>query len=531
MLVVLSNPVGATIAKAAAGGTIENTDHMPQAWLGRFGRTVAEQVLDAVEERIRAAPQAGVQVTVAGQRIGAAAAAAPSEEEAREAEARARLEEFSTWLRGEACRDDPGAGGDCPARTGSREVTARDLLTGSSFALTTGADGIGGGLVSLWGRGALTRFDGREDELSLSGEVTGALLGADWTRAQSTLGLMVSYARGEGSYRGADSGEVASTVSGFYPYGRYALSDRVTVWGAAGYGAGTLTLTPADGEPLETDMNLAMAAAGLRGTVVEAPADGGPELAVKADALAVWMSSAATRGGAGGNLAAAAADVMRLRLGLEGTWRGLVIGTGTLVPRLELGVRQDGGDAETGFGLDLGGGLAWADPGTGIRAEVSGRGLLTYESAGFRERGIAVSFGWDPTPGSDRGPSLTLSQTMGVSAQGGADALLGRTTLAGLAANDDGDELERRRMEVKLGYGFGAFGNRFTSTPEAGFGMSEGHRDYSLAWRFVRDRRRGDIGSLEFSLEARRRESANDPGSGAGAEPEHSVGFRMTARF
>ena len=529
MLVVLSNPVGATIAKAAAGGTIENTDHMPQAWLGRFGRTVAEQVLDAVEERIRAAPQAGVQVTVAGQRIGAAQA--PDADALEEAEAQARLEEFSTWLRGEACRDDPGAGGDCPARTGSRAVTARDLLTGSSFALTTGADGIGGGLVSLWGRGALTRFDGREDELSLSGEVTGALLGADWTRAQSTLGLMVSYARGEGSYRGADSGEVASTVSGFYPYGRYALSDRVTVWGAAGYGAGTLTLTPADGEPLETDMNLAMAAAGLRGTVVEAPADGGPELAVKADALAVWMSSAATRGGAGGNLAAAAADVMRLRLGLEGTWRGLVIGTGTLVPRLELGVRQDGGDAETGFGLDLGGGLAWADPGTGIRAEVSGRGLLTYESAGFRERGIAVSFGWDPTPGSDRGPSLTLSQTMGVSAQGGADALLGRTTLAGLAANDDGDELERRRMEVKLGYGFGAFGNRFTSTPEAGFGMSEGHRDYSLAWRFVRDRRRGDIGSLEFSLEARRRESANDPGSGAGAEPEHSVGFRMTARF
>ena len=216
----------------------------------------------------------------------------------------------------------------------------------------------------------------------------------------------------------------------------------------------------------------------------------------------------------------------RLRLGLEGTWRGLEIGTGTLVPRLELGVRHDGGDAETGFGLDLGGGLAWSDPGTGIGAEVSARGLLTHESAGFRERGIAGSFGWDPTPGSDRGPSLTLSQTMGLSAQGGADALLGRTTLAGLAANDNGDELERRRLELKLGYGFGAFGDRFTSTPKVGFGMSEGHRDYSLAWRLARDRRRGDIGSLEFSLDVRRRESANDD-----AEPEHTVGLRLTARW
>ena len=311
------------------------------------------------------------------------------------------------------------------------------------------------------------------------------------------------------------------------------VTDRVTVWGAAGYGAGTLVLTPDGKSTYEADMDLAMAAAGLRGVVVEAPPEGGPELAVKTDAMAVRTSSEATEDSAGGKLEAAEADVTRLRLGLEGTWRGLEIGTGTLVPRLELGVRHDGGDAETGFGLDLGGGLAWSDPGTGLRAEVSGRGLLTHESAGFRERGIAGSFGWDPTPGSDRGPSLTLSQTMGVSAQGGADALLGRTTLAGLAANDNGDELERRRLEVKLGYGFGAFGNRFTATPEVGFGMSASHRDYSLVWRFVRDRRRGDIGSLEFSLEARRRESANDPGSGsgAGAEPEHGVGFRIRAAW
>ena len=533
LTVTLSNPSGAYLADGEATGTIENTDHMPQAWLGRFGRTVAEQVLEAVEERIRSAPQAGVQVTVAGvqvtvagQRIGTAQA--PDADALEEAEAQARLEDFSTWLRGEACRDDPGAGGDCPARTRSREVTPRELLTGTSFALTTGADGIGGGLVSLWGRSAVSSFDGREGKLSLSGEVTGVMLGADWTRERSTLGLMLSHARGEGSYRGADSGKVSSTVTGLYPYGRYALSDRVTVWGAAGYGAGTLTLTPEDGESLKTDMDLMMAAAGLRGVVVEAPPEGGPELAVKTDAMAVRTSSEATGGGAGGNLAAATADVTRLRLRLEGMWRGLEIGTGTLVPRLELGVRHDGGDAETGFGLDLGGGLAWSDPGTGLRAEVSGRGLLTHESAGFRDLGFSGALAWDPTPGSDRGPSLTLSQTMGVSAQGGADALLGRTTLAGLAANDNGDELENRRLELNLGYGFPAFGDRFTSTPEVGFGMSEGHRDYSLAWRFVRDRRRGDIGSLEFSLETRWRESANDD-----TPPEHTVGLRLrlTARY
>ena len=216
----------------------------------------------------------------------------------------------------------------------------------------------------------------------------------------------------------------------------------------------------------------------------------------------------------------------RLRLGLEGTWRGLAIGTGTLEPRLEVGLRHDGVDAETGFGLDLGGGLAWSDPSSGLRAEVSGRGLLTHESAGFRERGIAGSFGWDPSPGSNRGPSLSLTQTMGLSATGGADALLGRTTLEGLAANDDGDELDRRRLELRLGYGFGAFGDGFTSTPELGFGMSEGARDYSLGWRLARDPRPGGIGSLELLFEARRQESANDD-----AAPEHGIGLRITARW
>ena len=517
VILTLSNVSGgnAYLADATATGTIHNTGAMPQAWLARFGRTVAEQVLDAVEGRIRSAPPAGAQVTLAGQRL---AGEAPDAEALEEAEAKARLARVSAWLAGETEARE--------GRTRSRPVAPRELLTGSSFALTAKADGLGGGVVSLWGRGAVSRFDGREGELSLDGEVTGALLGADWTRERWTAGLMLSHARGEGGYRGASSGEVGSTVTGLYPYGRYALSERVTLWGVAGYGMGELELTPEDGAEFETDIDLAMAAAGLRGVVVEAPEEGGPELAVKTDALGVRTSSEAVRdrGDGGGNLAAATADVTRLRLGLEGAWKGLAIGTGTLTPRLEVGVRHDGGDAETGFGLDLGAGLAWSDPGTGLRAEASGRGLLTHESGGFRQRGFAGSLGWDPAPGSDRGPSLTLTQSMGLAASGGADALLGRRTLAGLAANDDGDELERQRLEVKFDYGFAAFGDRFTATPELGFGLSAGARDYRLGWRLTRAARFG--GALELALEGRRRESAND-----NAKPEDSLGFRITSRW
>ena len=119
---------------------------------------------------------------------------------AQEAEAMERLTALSGWLRG-GRRD--GRDGVDRAGYGSRALTARDLLTGTSFSLTAQAAGGAGGLVSLWGRGAVSRFDGREGGLSLDGEVASAMLGTDWTREAWTAGLLLSHSRGEGGYRGA----------------------------------------------------------------------------------------------------------------------------------------------------------------------------------------------------------------------------------------------------------------------------------------------------------------------------------------
>ena len=343
---------------------------------------------------------------------------------------------------------------------------------------------------------------------------------------------MLSHARGEGTYRGVSAGMIESTVTGLYPYGRYATTDRVTVWGVAGYGVGTLTLKPepspsADpgtGGALRTDMNLMMAAAGLRGVVVEAPAGGGPEMSVETDALAVRTRSEALYSDAG-SLAAATGEVTRLRLGLEGSRPFRFEGGASLTPSMEVGVRHDGGDAETGFGVDLGGGLSWSDPQRGLSAEVRSRRLLTHESKGFRDQGVAGSLSWLPRPQRGRGPKLTVSQTLGGAHSGGADALLGRRTLTGLAANGDGDPLASRSLEVHFGYGLAAFGDRFTSTPEVGFGMSNGHREYSLGWRL--NLVQGGPLALELRFEAMRREAVNDNG----AEPEDTVGTWIMARW
>ena len=338
----------------------------------------------------------------------------------------------------------------------------------------------------------------------------------------------MAHSRGIGSYRSADDGTggtVSSTVTGLYPYMGYRLTLRLNVWGVAGTGAGSLTLKPREEKALNTDIDLKMAAAGLRGVAVEAPEDGGIEFAVKSDAMAVYTTSEAAGSGDGDELAAAEAEVYRLRLGLEGTWRRLVeAGGGELTPRLEAGIRHDGGQAETGYGAVIGGGLAWSDPERGIVAEVSARGFVTHQAGGLRDTGISGSLSWQPDPSTGRGPSLSLSQTFGGSSKGGMESLLGRDTLAGLAAEDNGDELQRRRLQFGLGYGFPVFGDRFTSTPEFGLGQSEGHREYSLGWRL--DQIRNGSAALELRLEATRREHAGDT-----SDAEHAIGLGLSARW
>ena len=205
---VLSNASGAAIGDAEGIGTISNTGPIPKAWIARFGRTVAEQMLEAVEGRMRAAPAPGVEVSLAGQQIGVgsgspgsgspgsgsgAGGAGGSEAER---EARRDAQRLTDWLNSET---------DGEVQYESRAVTSRDLLTGSSFTLTEETPGKD--MVSFWGRGVVTSFDGREGDLTLDGEVATGMFGADWTRGRWTTGLILSHSSGEGGYSDGSGGQ------------------------------------------------------------------------------------------------------------------------------------------------------------------------------------------------------------------------------------------------------------------------------------------------------------------------------------
>ena len=306
------------------------------------------------------------------------------------------------------------------------------LLTGSSFAFNR--ETRQGGLLSFWSRGARSLFAGREGALGLDGDVRTTMVGADYAKGPMVVGLSLAHSRGLGGYHGLSSGHVASSVTGLYPWLGYKLSDRVSVWGVTGYGKGALALMPGEAPALTSGLSMAMAAAGTRGALV-AGAASGFALAFKADALWVGTSIDGVEG-PGGNLAATVAAVTRFRTGLEGSRGYTLAGRLSLRPSVEVGLRHDGGDAENGAGMDVGGGLMVSDTSTGLAVDLRVRMLVMHQADGFRERGMALSLSYNPTPSTPLGFVARVAPSWGGEATSGAEAMWGR--------GDDGGAGQRR---------------------------------------------------------------------------------------
>ena len=485
--------------EVAAALTDITTDPKP-AWLARFGRTVAEQVLDGVRGRLDAPRAPGEEiVTLAGQPLALTGAGRSN---ARGADAR--------LLTSEGMKDPLSR---LDRAEDSRTLTDREALLGTSFALTGDTDEAGGTLA-WWGRTAQSAFEGRDGTLALNGDVTTGLVGADYGRGDWLAGLLVSHTDAEGDYTDGSvgSGTLASSLTAVTVYGAIDKSPRTELWGAVGRGQGDVTMKPKDGANAKADLDWMMAAAGVRSTLAE-PGEGGDlMLALVSDAL--WAN---TKSEEAGELRASRNGVTRLRLGLEAGWPQELDSGGHFAPRLEAGIRHDGGDAETGFGVELGGGLTWSHPQSGLAFDIEGRALLTHEDDDIEDRGFSAGLAFDPAPASERGPSFSLRRTLGSASSGGLDALFAPDVLSKRTGAEAAGH-----WTAEAAWGFSTFGGRYTGSPHAGLGLSDTARDTVLGWRLTP----AGPAASDFSLSilATKRESD-------GTKTEHRIGIMAGARW
>ncbi len=412
---------------------VRTTSRIRTAWMGRMGRTVADQVLRAMQCERRVQRLQRDEVQLAGQPL--ALSSLPNYVRLREI----KPDQLSSLL-----------GNSDPVYQLGHSLTRNRLLQGSSFQHRI----LDGSNVALWGQGTVSQIQGVDGALNLDGRVSSGIVGADWTSDKAGLGVLVAHSRSEGNYAIVnDEGELSSHLTGVYPNGCYALTPGITAWGVVGYGRGSMTV-----EEVSAPVGLWMVGGGVYGRLFTVEKQR-LELGLRSDALLVQTSASGTEG-----LLRDQAQVTRLRLGVQGAMRGIRIGTAsTIEPSAQLALRHDGGDAETGFGVDMQVGFILTESESGLNIEVYTRAVLTHQDSGLQERGLTRVVTWDRKPYTTEGFQVRVEHTIGEDALGGADRLLRAETIQPhYAVHHPGD------LRMRAGYGVALFSEAVTLRPEVG---------------------------------------------------------------
>ena len=387
----------------------------------------------------------------------------------------------------------------------------------------------GPGKVTVWGGGDWRALSGGSggSPVEWDGDVVSARLGVDARLGDDLLaGLALDWSlwsfdwidRGEPGYREME-GTHGNGMTSLHPYVGWWPDERTSLWASLGYGRGEVEIEDDEAGRQSSDAALGTAAAGARVRLFsdeDVIPGGTASLALRGEA---WLSWFAVEDN-GDRMAGLTVDTSRLRLGLEGAWDRRLAWGGVLTPSLELGVRHDGGDGETGLGVELGGGLAWTDPALGLTVEGRGRALVMHRGD-VGKWGAGGSVLLDPGAGG-LGLSFGLHPFWGGAAEGGVDRLWQDepdSPFAQAAANDNEAPSPAAGLDAELGYGLGVLGGRGVLTPHGGLSLSDGG---SRTWRAGGRLAVGP--SLTLDLEGERRESADDA-------PDHGVMLRATARW
>ena len=455
------------------------------------------------------------------------------------ASAAGALEAVSARMALAAQGDPPAATADLTGLTGlyralqANEQALQDgtydlarVLGGSSFLVPLSShDGDSGGAVgaAVWGGGDFRGIGGGDaeaDDVDWDGSVWSARLGADLRFVDSLLtGLAVSWSSGGLDYVDQlaptdREGTYASWLISAYPYVGWTTPD-FGLWATGGFGFGGVTIDDADEdmEAQEADLTQWSLGAGASVTVLSTEsliAGGTTALKLKAEG---FLAGASVAENEDKTIAELSVGVNQARAAIEASHAQHFAGGGSLKPSLEIGGRFDGGDGETGAGLEVGGGVTYADPGSGLTVAAGGRGLLIH-GGNYGEWGLTGLIQLDPSA-AGHGLSMSVRPTWGVTVSG-VNGLWEHGTFDLLAGGQQGG-----LVEAEIGYGLPAFGTVGVLTPYAGASLTEaGAYSLSVGGRL-------ELGpGFDLTLEAERSDSA-DPN----AAPEHDVTLEGSIRW
>ena len=501
--VVLSDLVNAEFDDAQATGTIVDDD-MEDARtealgdsLGAFGRTLAADAVDALSGRFQEGPPtapaagSGYAGSASGAGIAATVAGFFGSGDAHGRTAMGAGPQRPLFAEGWSAFD---------SRASSRWTSA--LPGGDSFQMSFGGAEGSRGQWTLWGKGGTSRV-ASDAGFAVDGRVNTGYLGVDARLPRNTLvGVAVARSNADFDYQrqGVAEGEIELRTTTLLPYVHWTLCNGLDLWALAGTGSGEATLADEFGETT-TDTSLRLAAFGLRHELANGESLG---WALKADAVTARLSA----DDAIDAIAAANANIQRLRMMVEGRREWPQDERTRLGASFELGARFDGGDGTTGVGAELGGALDYRNMPLGLGLEVRGRYLLAHAESGFEDWGLSAALELDPGA-RNSGASLRLAPAWGTPESGVAGLWRSDRTMAHDLASGRAFRQQRpARLDVEMGYGFSTKRTgplRLYGIVEAGAmpGLRFGARTVSgggFGWSVEVDRLQGFAGRADHGI-------------------------------
>ncbi len=506
----LMDSMNAAPAPEAASGTVTITDddtgparaRAMGMVLAGMGRWVAADAVDVIEGRL--APRAGAEAALGGRALDLAAlgsgkparSAAPGAQAASGGSSGAADPRAAARAAGYRYRHDFGrarrtagsfeADGLRPwtPREPAEDVPVTELLSRSRFDLPlrrqdAAAGGASGGTTGwrVWGQGAVGGFDSRpEAGFRVDGDLAGGYLGLDYRPKHDVLlGMAISLAEGDFDYEidEVTTGALDLEMRSVLPYAHWKPRSDLGVWGMLGAGQGDAELKDEAGRA-EADLTMRMAAGGLRR---EMAAWRGIDLAWKADAFLSELETDAAEG-----LPKASGDARRLRLRLEGRRQWEISPVSQMMPSLEVGGRWDGGRAETGLGMEVGGGLAYSHATLGLEVEARGRFLLAHREDAFDEWGGSLTAKLDPGQ-PEEGPWMRIAPGWGQEGSRMAQIWDGRDVFRAVGGPGETLDPSPDRLELEAGYGQPTRARAGLLTSYAGLSMAGSKRIYRVGRR------------------------------------------------
>ncbi len=394
-------------------------------------------------------------------------------------------------------------------------INTKQLLGNADFTLPlkVAVDDSGGARipVAFWGRGGYRNMNGDSGELDWGGEVFSVQLGLDTRLDQLLIGVATSWSQAELDYSlRAAAGAQQADVEGEYqldlnsvnPYMGWSSRDgRMDLWLSLGYGKGELTITPDVSQPdadIARDVTTRTVTVGASGELFRG--GNGTSLRLKGEATKTATDLA---GGLG--ITQLDTDATRVRLGLELSGEHDLEQGAQLTPSLELGVRYDGGDGNTGTGAVLGAGLRRINPATGLTLEGKFHALVGRDD--YAEWGIEglirVEGGRD-----GRGLSFTLSPGYGNDNVGSVQQVWQREWFDA-GGQDDARGHDRdyhARINLRLGYGLRLRDVRGIFTPYSEMTLGNASSSHRLGVRW----QSGPWFNLDLLTEQARRDNSPD---------------------